>query len=273
MLIDFHVHMFPEAIAKKTFAMLLENMTKTYNINQSLSYGGTLPELLENMKSTGVDISIIQPIATKPHQHKTINEFAFSVRSDKIISFGSLHPYGENIDYELSYLKDKGFVGIKLHPDYQGVNADDEKFIYLVKKATEMGMYVTIHSGHDTGIVPPFKGTVDKMRTLLNKVDESRVILAHLGAFNQWDDVEKYLINSKAYFDISVVSRFINIEQYGRIIEKHGTDRILFGSDAPWESPEDTYKFLLKSGITGNDLEKITHINAEKILGIKKPCS
>lgn len=270
MLIDFHTHMFPEAIAHKTFAMLLKNMRETYNIDQSLSYGGTLSELFENMKSTGVDISVIQPIATKPHQHKTINEFALSVRSDKIISFGSLHPYGDNIDYELCDLKEKGFVGIKLHPDYQGINADDEKFIALVKKATGMGMYVTIHSGHDLGIVAPFKGTVDKICNLLNMVDDSHVILAHLGAFNQWDEVEKFLINTKTYFDISVVSRFIDIEQYGRIIENHGADKILFGSDSPWESPKDTYNFLVKSGITGDDLEKITHINAEKILGIKK---
>lgn len=270
MLIDFHVHMFPEAIAEKTLAMLLKNMRETYNIDQSLSYGGTMPELLCDMEKTGVDISVIQPIATKPTQHKSINDFALSVRSERIISFGSLHPYGDNIDYELCDLKEKGFVGIKLHPDYQGVDADDEKFIDLVKKATEMGMYVTVHSGHDTGIVPPFGGAVDKIIRLLNKVDESCVILAHMGAFNQWDEVEKYLIKSKAYFDISVVSRFMDIGQYRRIIENHGSDRILFGSDSPWESPKDTLEFLIKSGITGDDLERITHINAEKILGIKK---
>lgn len=270
MLIDFHVHMFPESIAKKTFAMLLRNMSETYNIDQKLSYGGTLPELLCDMEETGVDISVIQPIATKPSQHKSINDFAMSVRSQKVTSFGSLHPYGENIDNDLESLCEREFRGIKLHPDYQGVNADDEKFIELVRKATDKGLYVTIHSGHDTGIVPPFGGTVDKIVRLLNKVDESRVILAHMGAFNQWDEVEKYLIKSRAYFDISVVSRFMDIEQYRRIIENHGTDKILFGSDSPWESPKDTMEFLVKSGITGDDLEKITHRNAEKILGIKK---
>lgn len=270
MLIDFHVHMFPESIAEKTFAMLLKNMRETYNIKQELSYGGTLPELLADMDKNDVDISVIEPIATKPTQHKSINDFALLVRSDRIISFGSLHPYGDNIDYELCELLEKGFIGIKLHPDYQGVEADDERFIALVKKATEKGMYVTIHSGLDLGVYPPNKGTVDKMVRLLDKVDESRVILAHLGAFNQWDDVEKYLVKRRAYFDISVVSRFVSVSQYRRIIENHGTDRILFGSDSPWESPKDTLEFLIKSGIDGDDLERITHINAEKILGIKK---
>ncbi len=269
MLIDFHVHMFPESIAEKTFAMLLKNMRDTYNIDQKLSYGGTLPELLCDMEKTGVYISVIQPIATKPQQHKSINDFAYSIRSERVTSFGSLHPYGDNIDYEIDSLCEKDFKGIKLHPDYQGVDADDEKFITLVRKATDRGMYVTIHSGHDTGIRPPFKGTVDKITRLLGKVDDSRVILAHMGAFNQWDEVEKYLIKSRAYFDISVVSRFMDITQYRRIIENHGSDRILFGSDSPWESPKDTMEFLIKSGITGDDLERITHRNSEKILGIK----
>ena len=268
MLIDFHVHTFPVAIAERTLSMLLKNMRETYNIDQKLSYGGTPELLLEDMKKTGVDISVIMPIATKPHQHITINNFAEEITSDKIISFASLHPYGDNLKENLRDLKERGFAGIKLHPDYQGVTADDDKFISLVKTATEAGMYVTIHSGHDTGIKPPFKGTADKIKTLLNKVDDNFVILAHLGAFNQWDEVEEYLLNSRAFFDISVVSRFINPSQYKRIIENHGTDRILFGSDSPWESPSDTLKFLKSSGLTENDMELITHKNAEKILNI-----
>lgn len=266
MLIDFHVHTFPEAIAEKTFSMLLANMRHTYNIDQTLSYGGTVPQLKEHMKETGVTKSVIMPIATKPQQHITINNFAEKIRCNEITSFASLHPYTENIPELLSDLKSRGFVGIKLHPDYQGVNADAEEFISLVNQATELGFYVTIHSGHDTGIKPPFKGTVEKIRRLLKCVDESFIILAHMGAFNQWDEVEEHLLNSKCFFDTSVVSRFITIEQYRRIIDKHGADKIIFGSDAPWESPKDTFNFLKQAALSDEELEMITHKNAEKIL-------
>lgn len=268
MLIDFHVHTFPESIAERTLSVLLDNMKHTYNIEQTLSYGGTVPLLLEDMKKTGVDKSIIMPIATKPQQHTTINNFAEQIRSDKIISFGSLHPYMDNPESELKNLKSRGFLGIKLHPDYQGVNADDEKFIHLVKKATELGMYVVIHSGYDTGIKPPFKGTVPRMRRLLNEVDDSFIILAHMGGFSQWDEVEEYLLKTNAYFDTSVVSRFISPEQYKRIIIQHGADKILFGSDAPWESPKMTLEFLKNAGLSDDAYEMITHKNAEKILNL-----
>lgn len=270
MLIDFHIHLFPEKIAERTLNMLLSNMRNTYNIDQKLHYAGTLPALYEKMDETGVDISVIQPIATKPSQHTTINNFAEEIRSNRVISFGSFHPYGENLGEGLDDLIARGFKGIKLHPDYQGVNADDDKFISLVKTATEKGLYVTVHSGEDTGITPPFKGTVDRICRLLDKVDATRVILAHMGAFNEWDDVEKYLVNTQAYFDISVVSRFISVEQYSRIIDAHGADKILFGSDLPWESPAETLDLLRKSGVTDTEFALITHKNAKKILNLEK---
>lgn len=268
MLIDFHVHTFPESIADKALSVLLRNMRETYNIDQKLYYGGTPELLLEDMNKCGVDISVVMPIATKVTQYKTINSFAKSIQTNRIISFASLHPYQENVDGVLCEIEKNNFKGIKLHPDYQGVRADDEKFIYLVRKATEKGLYVTIHSGEDTGIKPPFCGTVDKMKTLINKVDDSFLILAHMGAFNQWDEVEELFSDTNAYFDTSVVSRFIDINQYKRIIEKHGADKILFGSDSPWESPVDTLEFLRKSGVSDEEVDLITYKNAEKILGI-----
>ena len=270
MLIDFHVHTFPDAIAEKTLAYLLGKMRDTYKVNQKINYGGTPALLLESMEKTGVDISATMPIATKPSQYASINKFAKEITCGKIISFGTIHPQDTDIEYKVSELLDMGFKGIKLHPDYQDTNADSDEFIHLVKYATEKGMYVTIHSGHDIGIVAPFKSDLSRIRRMLDKVDDSFVILAHMGAFNQWDEVEKYIINSKAYFDLSVISRFIDIDQYRRIIENHGPDRILFGSDMPWESPADTLKFLKTSGISGEDFELITHKNAQRILGLEK---
>lgn len=269
MLIDFHTHTFPEAIAKKTLDMLLFNMQHTYNIDQKLCYGGTPNLLLQSMDKTGVDISVTMPIATNPKQFDSINKFSISYRTDRLIPFGAIHPYNEDIPQKLDCLKDNGFLGIKLHPDYQGVLADDAKFIDLVKAAVERGLYVTIHSGQDTGIKPPFCGDADRIERLLQKVDSEFIILAHMGAFNEWEDVLSLLAGKyKAYFDISVVSRFIDIELYRKIIDVHGADKILFGSDMPWELPSDTLAFLKKSGICGEELEFITHKNAEKILNL-----
>lgn len=266
MLIDFHTHVFPPAIAKRALDGIVERTKAIYGIDQDKSFDGTVDGLKAQMKRTGVDISVILPIATKVTQYETINRYAKEITSGGIISFASLHPYQENVNETLRQIKADGFKGIKLHPDYQGVYIDDEASVYLIKRASDMGLYVVIHSGEDLGKPAPFHCTIDKLRKVLDKVDEDRIILAHMGGFNLWDDVEGMIIDSRAYFDTSVVSRYMDIGQYRRIIEKHGADRILFGSDTPWEDPSDSLEFLHSAGLSGEELELIEHLNAERIL-------
>ncbi len=267
MLIDFHVHVFPDRIAKKTIAVLQRNMSEVYNIKQELSYGGTLAELKAAMAEKQVDISVIMPIATKVTQYKTINGYAEEITDGRsVISFASLHPYQDNIDETLQDIVSRGFKGIKLHPDYQGVYADDEKFISLVRRAAELGLYITIHAGKDFGIYPPYRAVAEHLRPLLEHVDSSRVILAHMGAFMEWDEAERLINDFNMYIDTSVVSRYISLEQYRRIIDRRGADRVLFGSDSPWEDPRKSLAFLKASGVSEEETELITHKNAEKIL-------
>ena len=60
MIIDFHTHIFPEKIAGKT----IESLEKLSGITASTN--GTLEGLLASMERTGVDMSVIMPVATKP---------------------------------------------------------------------------------------------------------------------------------------------------------------------------------------------------------------
>lgn len=268
MLIDFHVHVFPDEIAERAITGIIRESQAIYGIERSVSFDATVKSLKADMQRTDVDISVVLPIATKPTQHKSINRFAETITEGNIISFASLHPYDENVSEILHGIKAAGFKGIKLHPDYQNVFVDDERMIKLVKEAGELGLYSLLHAGEDLGIRAPFHCTAERLRTFLNGVDENYIILAHMGGFNIWDGVEEYFINSPAYFDTAVVSRFMNIEQYRRIIDKHGADKILFGSDAPWENPKDTLAFLESASLSEEEKELIKHRNAERILKI-----
>ena len=87
-----------------------------------------------------------------------------------------------------------------------------------------------------------------------------------MGGFMMWDEVEKYLVSSPIYMDTAAVASFIDREQYKRNIKKHGADKILFASDNPWESPFATLKALEGLGLEREEMDKITHKNALKIL-------
>ncbi len=266
MLIDFHTHMFPPAIAERALGGIVKRTKEIYDIDQSVSFDGTLDGLRASMKDNGVNLSVVLPIATKVGQFKTINEYAEKAKGNGVISFASLHPYDENIGIILNDIVSAGLIGIKLHPDYQNVYVDDERFISLVKNAHDRGLFVVIHSGEDLGMRPPFKCSIDRLKTLLRQIDENRLIIAHMGGFNMWDKVLDEIINTPAYFDTAVVSKYIDKDIYKKIIEKHGAEKILFGSDAPWEDPRETYKFLVTAGLSSEELKLIKYKNAEKIL-------
>ena len=83
-----------------------------------------------------------------------------------------------------------------------------------------------------------------------------------------WDDVDKYLIGTDVYMDTSMTSGFLDKEKCRDMIIRHGADKILFGSDNPWQSPCEAYDYLLSLNLPEEDLEKIKHKNAERILNI-----
>ena len=85
MIIDFHTHAFPDAIAERAIAGLVESANGLYPPCSD----GTLDGLKENMKKFGVDMSVVLPVMTKASQLKTLNEWAEKICSDNKISFGA----------------------------------------------------------------------------------------------------------------------------------------------------------------------------------------
>lgn len=101
MIIDFHTHMFPDKIAART----IDFLSKTGGDMNPFT-DGTWKGLKESTKQAGIDHSIVLPIATRPGQFHTINEFATHFQEGTLISFGSLHPESENYKEELKQIQD-----------------------------------------------------------------------------------------------------------------------------------------------------------------------
>lgn len=266
MLIDFHTHIFPDKIAGKTLDVLKAGILKYEHIEGVSYYDGTKDGLLKSMEKCKVDISVALPIATKPTQTESINSFAKDATCPKIISFASLHPENEDTDKILENIKEAGFRGIKLHPEFQGCFVDSRECIKILQKAEELQLYTIFHAGCDIGLPPPVHSTPNHFKNALEYVSGKYIIAAHLGGWRMWDDVEKYLVGTEVLFDTAFIKDYISPNQAKRIIKNHGSEKILFGSDAPWEMPDDTLKFLTSLGLENNELDNITHKNALKIL-------
>lgn len=263
MIIDFHTHIFPDNIAKKTI-QLLESGSNTKAFTD-----GTLNGLKKSMKESNIDISVVLPVVTKPSQFDTVNSFAAEITGkDGIISFGGIHPEDEDYKEHLQRIKNLGLKGIKLHPDYQKTYIDDPKMINLIRKATDLDLIVVIHAGLDIGLPEPIhcppKRTVNMLKQIENP--NAKIVLAHMGGFDMWDDVEWYLLGRNVWLDTSYCLGMMQDEQFVRIIKNHGVEHILFATDSPWGGQKETIKYMNSLGFSHSELENIYHKNAEKLL-------
>lgn len=263
MLIDFHTHCFPDNIAPKAIEKL--SFSSGGLINHT---DGTVKDLKNLMNKNDVDISVVLNISTNAHQQSKVNDFANSINNEKdIFAFGSVHPDSPDAFLELERIKEMGLKGVKLHPDYQGFNVDDEKLFPLYKKISSLELITVFHSGFDYGFPPPYGATPDKMIKALAQFD-SPVIAAHWGGINCNEAVLKYLCGTDIYFDTSFGYSMMPKYYAEKIIEKHGTDKILFGTDTPWHTASMETRLLNSLNLSQSDMDKITHQNAKKLLCI-----
>ena len=273
MIIDFHTHVFPDEMAEKTISFLADK-------SKIGVYGnGQLENLYKSMNESGVDISVMLPVVTSPKHQKKINDIAIeNNRLSKIISFGGIHP--DNLEYEeeLERLKKNGIKGIKIHPDYQDCFIDDDRYVRVIEKAFSLGLIVITHSGLDYGF-DCVHAPVSRVLNLLNKISNDGVlVLAHMGNINIWEEVIDKLCGKNVYFDLA----FCLSEHYHKgkkidpipedvlkeFIKRHGSDRILFATDNPWQPQKRAVEVLESYNISKEDKERIFYLNAKKILEI-----
>jgi len=283
-IIDFHTHTFPNKIAPRAVASLIsKSHTRAFT-------DGTLKALNESMKAAGIDYSVILPVATKPEQVVKINDSAIEINSrcENIISFGAIHPDYEDFSRELKRLSLAGIKGIKIHPVYQGVNINDERFTRILTKCRELGLIVSIHSGWDIGFPGAECSLPVKILNALKKSGPVRVILAHMGGWRCWDEVcglfaglENVLIDTAFslgafvpaegddYYKTPEECEMLDAQEFTRIIKAFGADRVLFGTDSPWSSQAECVREMDSLAlISSSERELIFHGNAERLLAL-----
>ncbi len=268
MIIDFHTHVFPDRIAEKTINLLSKNG------GIPPFSDGTVSGLRQKMREAGTDISVTLPVMTSPTQFDSINNFAkeinetFVNESPRLISFAGIHPDCEDIDKKMALIRKSGFLGIKLHPDYQGTYIDDERYVKILRCAKEYDLVVVTHSGVDAAYRQNVRCTPERALKLIRKVPHSKLVLAHMGANEMHSEAIEKLCGEDVYFDAAYVLRLIGKEFFCKMLEKHGADRILFASDSPWSDVKNDVNIIKSFGLDRKTENKIFFENAKALLGI-----
>lgn len=262
MVVDFHTHVFPDAIAAAAIARLVE----TSGGRAKPHYDGTLGGLVAAMDRCGVDVSVTQPVATRPEQVRSINSSAADTRSARIEPFGAMHPALADPAEEIERMSSLGLRGFKMHPEYQEFLPDDPALSRIWSAAEDHGMVVLFHAGADL-CFDTMRGTAERFATLLQRHPGLRVVLAHLGGYEHWTAVERLLCGADVWLDTAFTLGHLPDDEFVALARAHGIDRVLFGSDGPWTDAAAEMAHLGRLGLTAEELGRVLGGNAERLLG------
>jgi|GEM_PF-4830030 len=140
--IDFHCHVYPEAIGRKaTFS--------TCDFYDLLSpFTGSPEEKKRVDEFAGIEKSLILPVAVVPRLVHNLNVYASGIQKNDphFVAFGTVHAGDENTLSEVEGFKELGLHGIKMHPDMQKFDIDDERLLPLYD-VVQGKLPVMFHSG------------------------------------------------------------------------------------------------------------------------------
>lgn len=262
MVIDFHIHAFPDALASKAIPALSHCAGGI-----TPAYSGAVSGLKQALRQNGADKGVVLNIATNPHQQHKVNDFAIQcVGDDMLIPFGSIHPDSPDAEEELDRLWEAGVRGIKLHPDYQGFFVDDARMLPLYEKIAKKGFVTVFHAGVDIGYPHPVHCTPLALARVLDVFGDAPVVAAHFGGYMLWESVMNALCGTKIYLDTAFSYGRMPPQLAKEIIAAHGEEHILFGSDMPWSATADELRFLHALDLPAQAMQKILYQNAETLL-------
>lgn len=262
MVIDFHTHYFPDNIVEKAMNSLT-SMSKLTPFTD-----GTLSGLKKSMLQAGIDYSLNLPLATSADSVRGINKWASVNNQAPVFSLGSIHPDTKNPEEIIPWIKELGMKGLKMHPEYQQFNPLEKRLEKIWEECIKNDIFVLIHAGRDISFAPPPKSDPRSFAELYRRYPELKLVLAHMGSWGMWDDVKKLICGLPFYLDMAFTAGHLEETEFVSLIKNHGADKILFGTDSPWNCQKESLEFVRALPLTQNEIDSILYKNAAGLLGI-----
>jgi predicted TIM-barrel fold metal-dependent hydrolase len=260
--IDFHAHAFPDDLAARAVAKL--EADSPWNAIGD----GTVRELMRSMDTADIDLSVVCTIATEPDQAKGILKWCEQIRGERIEPFPSVHPETKKAHKWVKRFAKAGFIGMKLHPMYQDFHFDDSRMDDIYAAACKHDLLVVAHCGRDIAFDDDDdRASPQRIRSVIDRFPEMRLVCTHMGGWRMWDEVEEHLLGQNVYLETSFSLGFLSADRTIDMIQRHGTDRVMLGSDWPWVAQSVSVGQVEDLGLDEATGEKVLHTNAAKLLG------
>jgi hypothetical protein len=191
--------------------------------------------------------------------------------TEKVIGFGAIDPAVDPIDETLDEIVRLKLRGVKLGPIYQNIHPTDPRMLQVYKFCEANHLPILIHQGTTFVRTGPLKYALPiQLEDVAMEFPELKMIIAHLG--HPWIADTLVLIRKHPhlYSDISALhyrpwqfyNALIMAKEYGVL------DKLLFGSDYPFTTPEASIEGLrnINHFAEGTNLPRLTTEEIERII-------
>jgi hypothetical protein len=251
---------------------------------------GDRPDVLEARPEShwsamhGVDKAIVFGLHAKKAGCVVPNEYVADYANrhpDKVIGFASVDPNRADAARELRRcVRDLGLRGLKLGPTYQQFDPRSERAARVFRLAEELRLPVITHQGATFVRKAPLRyAQPSQLEDVALRFPDLTMVVAHLG--HPWEDETAVLIRKQPnlFADISAVHPrpFRLYQKLMTFAEYRVLDKIVFGSDFPFFTPDETIAGLRRVGSLAKDsglptlpqtaIDAIVYKNAARAFG------
>ena len=266
MRVDVHTHVWPERIA----GVVLESLVNQLGIPATGL--NTVDSLKAHMRDSGVDKSVVLGVVDRADQVTRANDWLIGIQDELLVPFGAMHPDLDDKAAEVRRIREKGVRGIKLHPMMNRFYPDDPVMFPVYEEMGE-DLVLAIHSGSLPHASPgqPVYSSPDRIMNIVRQFPRLKVIALHLGGFYMLEEAERELIGRENVFIDTTWPpslREVAVGTLTAIINKHGADKVCFGTDFPLASQIADAGYLLELAIPDAEKERILGDNARQLIGL-----
>jgi predicted TIM-barrel fold metal-dependent hydrolase len=234
-------------------------------VGPSREFKGTITPrmIVERMDKRKIDKAVLFPSESnrklRPYEDvlQALKEFP-----DRFYGFFGANPREENVCEMLEMVVEKhGFKGVRFHPTYSGVVADDEEWVYpIAEKARKLKICMLVHS--DTSIL----ASPWQVGMLAMDFPGLPVVMAHMGFVDIISNdgaIEMARKVPNLYLETSGVSAEDKVAQ---AVREAGATKVLYGSDMPYNDPAFEMAKIQYANLSAAEKSQVLGENAQTLL-------